>query len=261
MKMHRSLWKLLAIGGVCYILGFVLLGFGIIKGGALSSLSIRFDLNSDSWWPFSNGEGKDEESYVYEMSVTPSEEMVISAENVSFTIRKGNKNKLILENINEEVIDMQEEEGVLMLNVTGDTNKNGQTGILELKNEEDVKRISFMISQGEGEIYDMELEELQATSYLGNLYIENVEASSGKIENATGAITVIDGSMSNIEFTNNQGAISYTGDLYEQNQLACENGSIELCLRREKNEYGYDMSASLGSVTIDGETYENENVH
>lgn len=252
--------KLAIVGIVLCCVGSMMLGIGVVQGGGISHLYIQKANNG--WWPFINMQtySDDKTKVVYEESFYPQQQLYVSVEKASLEIKKGNTNKILLQNIEKNNVQINTNKNKVTVKVKG-TIKSNQHVVMEVKDIDVIETLSVDSSMGKSNISDMKLKSLDITSNMGNVTVSNMISQTTNIHNETGEIIVENGMFYHTKLTNNMGNISFNGDMYGNNEISCNMGNITLDLKRKEEAYTYDVNVDMGRVNIDGNDKRKTSIH
>lgn len=253
--------KIGIVGIVLCCIGFVVFSIGWMQGGGLEYLNIQ--ITNDSWWPFEvdlKTFMDEEKTVAYEEAFMPQQQLKVHVEKVSFEIRKGDINRILLQNIEKKNVQIKTENQVLRVDVKG-TKKNNQRVIMEVKDIDVIQNLSLDSSIGNSIVSDMDLETIDVTSSMGNVELARITSKTTNIHNEAGEIIVDDGIFYHTQLTNEMGNIEFHGDLYGKNEFSCEMGNVTLQLERKEEAYTYNVNASMGTVNVDGDQVQGDTSH
>lgn len=110
-------------------------------------------------------------------------------------------------------------------------------------------------AMGSVEIGRLEAREAELAAGMGSIQAEHITATELNIEAEMGAVEVEDFAVSDMDISADMGSVELKGDLTGTLEAEASMGSIRLELEREKSYYDYRVETSMGSVTLDGESW------
>ncbi len=118
--------------------------------------------------------------------------------------------------------------------------------------------ISLVIKAG-----DVQVDRIQATTgsfnvSAGRLVVEelNITEDSNYIIGA-GSIDLKNVTVRNITVDCGVGDIAIEGNVFGDNEVTCNVGSVKMDINGNKEDYSYDISSSIGNIDIDNNSYHN----
>lgn len=110
---------------------------------------------------------------------------------------------------------------------------------------------------------DVEADVIRATTgefnlAAGRLVVKNLEISEeSSYMIGAGQMTLSNVKANNITVDCGVGDVRIEGDVTGESDITCDVGNVELNLDRDIDDYSYDISASIGKVSIDNNSYHN----
>ncbi|MDF2484878.1 MAG: hypothetical protein K0R46_1046 [Herbinix sp.] len=110
---------------------------------------------------------------------------------------------------------------------------------------------------------DVEADVIRATTgdfnlAAGRLVVKMLEVSQeSSYEIGAGQMTLSNVKVNNITVDCGVGDVRIEGDVTGESDISCDVGKVELDLDRDEDDYSYDISASIGNVSIDNNSYHN----
>lgn len=219
----------------------VFLIFGIISG-IMSAVGAIFGVFQT--------DGVTDELTVYEVSEQVTElEIEVNAAN--FTIKTADRFSV---ESNLKYLTVEEKDGTLVIK---DRKKNGvrfDNPVLTLyvPKETVFEYVTITTGAGKLQIDLLSTNELQLTLGAGEVKIDKLCAQqSATIEGGTGAITIRDGSLTDLELQMGVGQLDMTAALYGDSFMQLGVGQTDLTVLCAKEQYSIEIEKGLGSITVD----------
>lgn len=256
--------KLIIIAFAFILIGAFLLGAGIASGGDLLYTSITS--RSASWWPFRNvsvnlgwsgiiRNSKDDDeafgNYTHTFSDVSKLEVQASLGNV--TIRPGNENKVIFENIYESDRNVEEKNNSLLVRVDGYIADNASV-VIEVK-ENMLQELIVDSDVGNVDIQNISVDKFDVSTNIANIDIQNMMSEQVDISSDAGKVSIQGAEFNDATFSVDVGMIFFDGILRGNNEISCDAGSIDMRIKGNKDDYHYEIDNDLGHVNFGGDSY------
>lgn len=216
-----------------------------IFGGIFSAVGYLFGVFEE------DGVTEDITVYTVSSDVTALK-IEISAANLS--IKTGDRFSV---ESNLKYLTVEEKNGTLILE---DRKKNGlrfDNPVLTLYVPKDTLFAQADITTGAGRLQAdvLSAEHLNLTLGAGEVKIDKLSAqTSADIEGGTGAITILDGSLTDLQLEMGVGQLNLTAALYGTCEMQLGVGETDIKVLRARELYRINVEKGIGSISIDGET-------
>lgn len=101
----------------------------------------------------------------------------------------------------------------------------------------------------------LEAEKAELTAELGTIEIEKLLADQADIEAEMGSVEVEDASIGKLDVSTEMGNVELRGSLEGDADVEANMGNVMLDLSQNREDFNYEITAGMGSVTLDGADY------
>lgn len=243
MKKHRGMKITLIVAMVFVIIGAILVGAGIAKGGSLRYLSVNSQ--TASWWPFHKasvgigGSFDDDDNNAkkvhYDKSFETVRSLQVDVGIADIEIRKGNENRIVYRSNRDDDIKVSNKDGALTLVIKNDkiiTNNSASKLIIYLK-DATYEKLFIDIKIGDIDIIDFHAKDIEIYSKLGDIDMEGLYSERLMIDQKCGDIDV-------------------EGQLLQTTTIHNKLGDTEVNIRGNREDYRYEINNNLGDSEILG---------
>lgn len=174
-------------------------------------------------------------------------------------IRKGNTGKVRIEGKNCDRIQCYVKDGTLYVKDVGKNKKythiNNRELVLTIPGDIRWEDVEMEVFIGGVEMENLEAEQVELDVSMGNIEIDGLKADHLEIEVSMGNVEITDAETGSLDAETDMGNIDFSGVVDGGISAYVNMGSIALELKQERTDFDYEISADMGSVTLDGEDY------
>ncbi len=227
--------KLLILSIVLILIGFLLLGIGILKKGDVSEINYYH-------WPFHNH--FDVEHFEDHNLKTDSEfsetfklkdQVDLEVDAVDVDVVLGNENKIELKNVNQKDVCINYEENKTNIKIKNRSHKRSYARVV-LNSKQKINELELDVDAGSANIESMVLNKLDLSCDAGEINVKDLQCNAGKFDVDAGSIS-IDGILKNFV------------------QIDCNAGDIKVNMLKPKNSFSYRIEGNISDITLDKQSF------
>lgn len=174
-------------------------------------------------------------------------------------IEQNDTGKVTIEGKNCDRIQCYAKDGTLYVKDVGKKKKytriNDRELLLTVPEDISWEEVEMEASIGGVVIEKLKADSAELNASMGNIEVYGLEAERLQIDTEMGNVTVSGAKTGSLEAEAEMGNIEFSGRVEKNITASAEMGSIMLALEQEKTEFDYEISADMGSVTLNGEEY------
>ncbi|MDR0855119.1 MAG: DUF4097 domain-containing protein [Christensenellaceae bacterium] len=148
----------------------------------------------------------------------------------------------------------------LPLSFTGDIDMASANGYIEIERGGELNNIKFKSSNGKAVIRNTAVNVFDGNTSNGGIIFENVTANEVKFDTSNGVLDFKNVTVGTVGFGSSNGAVKFNGAITgtKQSVFDTSNGSIELNLQGDPDDYRIDFKTSNASINIDSMSFVKE---
>lgn len=171
-------------------------------------------------------------------------------------IKEGSGGEILLKGKNCDRIQCYVEEGTLYIKDVGTRKKYKRTNDRELVLTVPAgilwEKVEMEAPIGGIEMDSLAAQKAELDAEMGNIVVYSLTADKLDIEANMGNVEIRNARAGRLEAEASMGNIEFEGRVDGDIEAEASMGSITLSLAQEKEEFNYEISAGMGSVTVDG---------
>lgn len=262
----RGLWS----GFSLLCIGCILIAIGLSFGGHWTNFQ---------WWPWQDGTGNFNWNFdgttnsddigtirdIVELNdVIPAnvDRLDIKLKAASLVIKNGTDGSYRASDFGKDTIKVRIDGNTLVVDESDwrhdiDFGNNFPKPTLEIVLSEGVTLGKCDISVGAGsvKIDALQMDEFKLESGAGSFRGNGLTAKRAEIQTGAGSIEMDDCAFGDTRIKTGAGRVVYTGSLGERTDISTGAGSVEMKVKGNLDDYRVEYSRGLGSVRIDGESF------
>lgn len=268
--MKKGVKAALYVSVVCILSGAIMTGIGALAGGydQLDEMNSHFEYDAVSHWnlPWSYEGGKKEagkEVYSgdFEKDIDCPEtlrnlEVEVGTHGVE--IEEGAGPDIHVQGVNCDKIQVYIKNDTLYLKdvekkklpVHDPIGKKDRYIVLTVPSGKEWEEASLSADMGYIEMDALRACKAELDADMGSIEIETVSAGEMDIEADMGSVELSDARIGKLDMSADMGSITVYGIVEGDIEAEADMGSIEMTLAQEETDFNYEITASMGSVSI-----------
>lgn len=174
-------------------------------------------------------------------------------------IKRGGTEKVMLEGKNCDRIQCYVEDGTLYVKDVGKNKKythvNDRRLVLTVPEDIGWEAVKMEVDIGGVETEELKAENVTMDVNMGNIEIDGLKADHLQIDVSMGNVEVENARAGSLDAETEMGNIEFSGVVDGGISAWVSMGSIALELEQEQTDFDYEISADMGSVTVNGKEY------
>lgn len=171
-------------------------------------------------------------------------------------IKKGDTLSIAAENVSKKFA-IKEEENTLTIKekkLTFFGNKKSPKTTITIPSS--LTDLSIDIGAGKLEISEVTTDKFSLDQGAGKVTITNLLSTKTKVDGGAGELIITDSTLENLSLDQGAGKFYFSGTLLGKNKI--DQGVGEVTLDLQGNDYKFEASKGLGSITINKVSYKND---
>lgn len=181
----------------------------------------------------------------------------------ALTLEPSGDENYYVEASNIEKFQCYQEDGVLYLKAVQpvgewkDLSKESRKHIINLYVPESYSFENVEVNLGAGlmEMGTVTAQNVDMEVGAGQINVEKLVAETCKLEVGMGEIVLKDMQVETIQTDTGMGHLEMSGNISERAEVQCSMGAVEMYLDGSEEDYNYEVSAAMGSVSMGGNEY------
>lgn len=232
MKKNKGIKICIMIACICIILGSIIIGIGIVKGGNLHSFTFNRTFN---WFPiFSYDEDVEEEDAVILNDLIKN--INVNADIANIEVKRGNTNTVTINNIKKQNVKVNYEIDSVSIDIKNDF----------VWGRHDNRKICVQLKD---DLY----ESMHITSNLGKIDIGDIRAKKFVVNSSVGKVKLNNIYSEDLNIEQSSGDVMIKGVLLGNSIVNNELGKINVGINGKQQDYRYKVHAKLGMVNVQDE--------
>lgn len=237
---------ILAVAIISGIVSVIYAVVNTVSGGTISVGHSDKQISKQTW-TFSDVKSLDINHTIGNLKIMTGDTFKVEAENVpsDFRAELSNSGKLKVD---------ENDHGIhfLWFDFNGFDNVNSKITIY-VPADFIAENVKLDTGAGNVTIDGLQTDNLNISAGAGNITGSNMKANDMKIDGGVGDVQFNNSEFSDAEFDCGVGNVYMNGTLLGKTRLDCGVGGVELDLKGNVDDYGWDIDSGIGSVRLNGD--------